>query len=183
MKKKYILIAFLIIILVFVMYKLIEVILFNQEISKLKEYKLKDGEKINIEFKYKKYNYLITNYNDTISSYYNNSILLKIKKKYYLLGSIKKCDMNSFIDNNKIYVHCIGKNGNINRYIINDTKINKDTIKLDYSDTPNISQIHLKIDNIDNKYIYLSSNVKMDDKVKEGNKIRCLMNSKKCKYY
>ena len=100
-----------------------------------------------------------------------------------MLGSIKKCDTNSFIDNNKIYVHCIGKNGNINRYIINDTKINKDTIKLDYSDTPNISQIHLKIDNIDNKYIYLSSNVKMDGKVKEGNKIRCLMNSKKCKYY
>lgn len=183
MNKKFVFIVFASIIILLIFYKIISYFNLNITISKLKEYKLKKNEKIHTKFKYNNYNYAITSYSSNVSVHDNNHILLNHKNKYYLLESIDKCDMNSYIDDNSLYVHCIGYEGNIKKYIINKSSIKSSNIKLDYSDTPNISQLHIVIDNIDNKYIYLSSGVKIDDSIKEGNKVKCSLNSRKCKYY
>ena len=183
MNRKFIFLVIFSIIIFFIFYKIISFIDLNTTISSLKKYKLKKDEKVITHFKYNNYNYAITSYSTNLSNHNNNHILLKLKKKYYLLDTIKKCDMNSYIEDNIMYVHCIGFNGDIDKYTINKTKIKQEKIKLDYSNTPNISQLHIEIDNIDNKYIYLKSNVKVDDSKKKGNKVKCSLNSKKCKYY
>ena len=183
MNRRFIFIVVATLIISFIFYKFVSYLNLNFTLSKLKEYKLKNDEKVNTEFKYNSYDYVITNYSSNVSSHDNNNILLKYKNKYYHLESIDKCDMNSYIFDNILYVHCIGYEGNIKKYIINKSSIKSSNIKLDYTDTPNISQLHIVIDNIDSKYIYLSSSVKIDDSKKEGNKVKCSLNSRKCKYY
>jgi CRISPR/Cas system CMR-associated protein Cmr5 small subunit len=91
--------------------------------------------------------------------------------------------MSYYIKNNEIYIHCIGKKGDILKYTIDDYKLEKDIMELDYKDAPNISQIHILIDGADNDYIYLRSNVKNNDSIKEGEFVKCLLSTKKCEYY
>ena len=161
------LIILLIPVLIVGMYKLIEFIERKNSISNLNNYTFTTNEQIVKEFEYDNNKYIISRYYDSTSSWSHINILLKEKNKYYMLKNIKKCDMvdkgeNLYIKNNIIYIHCIGKIGNIDKYVINDFDIKYDTLKFNYKNTPNISQIHIGIDNVDDDYIYLYSPFKVD---------------------
>ena len=169
-------------IIVYLLALLVTSILKNKE-NNLEKYKLLQQEQITEEFSYNDKTYLLTNYHNNKDTYASNNILYKNKNDYYLVGSINKCDMSYYIDNNNIYVHCIGEKGIITKYTIIKNEIKKELLELDYSATPNISEIHLTIDKVDKEYIYLKSNVKKDESIKEGNSIRCYLNNNKCEYY
>ena len=98
MNRKFIFIVGAALIILFIFYKIISYFNLNITISKLKEYKLKKNEKVHTKFQYNNYNYALTSYSSNASSHDNNHILLNHKNKYYLLESIDKCDMNSYID-------------------------------------------------------------------------------------
>lgn len=115
------------------------------------------------------------------------NLLLKDKNDYYILESIKKCDTdddgsNLYIKDNELYIHCIGKDGVIDKYLINDLNIKKETINFNFKNTPNISQLHMGIDNVDNEYIYLSSPFKVDNTIKDEPKVKCSFKDRKCSY-
>ena len=169
-------------------YKVIKEIHHKKEISKLEKYSIKKTEKIITEFKIKNQNYLIIKYYDQTSSWSHLNILLKEKNNYYKIENINKCDTldngkNIYIKENKIYIHCIGQKGNIIEYKINNTKLSKNIIEFNYDNTSNISQLHMTIDKIDDNYIYLSSSVKINNSIKEGEKVKCSFKENKCSYY
>lgn len=166
-----------------VLFIIIKLVIPNDKLSKLEKYNLLENESIKNEFKIENKKYILTTYYKNDSSYAYNNLLLKNRNDYYLLESINKCDMSYYIKNNEIYVHCIGKKGNILKYTIDDYKLEKDIMELDYKDAPNISQIHITIDGADNDYIYLRSNVKNNDSIKEGEFVKCSLSTKKCEYY
>lgn len=158
----------------------------KNQISKLQQYKILSNEETLKTINIKNKNYLITKYYDDTSSWSHLNIILKITEDYYLLEKIKKCDSsgnNIYIKENKIYIHCIGQKGNILEYEINDFKISKKVRHLNYDNTPNISQIHILIDKVDSEYIYLYSNVKINDLIHEGNKAKCSLKNNICNYY
>jgi len=90
---------------------------------------------------------------------------------------------SSYLKDNVAYIHCIGEKGNIIKYTSHNKKVDKEVLELDYSNTPNISQLHITIDEVDNNYIYLKSAVKVNDSVKDGEYVKCSLSSKKCEYY
>lgn len=90
--------------------------------------------------------------------------------------------MYSYIKNNELYIHCIGKYGDIIKYTLNKKNIKKEILKFNYENTPNISQLHIIIDNIDDEYIYLSSVVKINDNIDEGENVKCSLQTKICIY-
>lgn len=155
----------------------------NNKIDSLEKYELYSKEKIEKHFKYKNKEYILTTYHKEDDTYASNNILLKDGNNYILLDEIKLCDMSYYVLDNNIYVHCIGKEGNILKYTVDGYSIENEVLKLDYSKTPNISQIHINIDKVDNEYIYLKSSVKVDDKIKEGEHVKCSLNNNKCEYY
>ena len=174
-----------IIIIVFILsilgvYQLIKYIDYKNKLDNLDKYTLNSSETIYKEFSYKNSNYVITNYNTNTSSYYSHNILLKDNNKYYILDTLNKCDISDYLDNNEYYIYCIGKKGSIIKYTFNGTSIKKDIINLNYKNTPNTNQIYLTIDNVDNNSIYLNSNMKNDDNIKEGNSIKCNINTRVC---
>ena len=95
----------------------------------------------------------------------------------------KNTDKSSIIKDDVLYVHCIGEEGNILKFTINNGKVGKEVINLNYTNTPNISQLHIQIDDVDEDYIYLKSAVKNNDSIKEGEFVKCLLSSKCCEYY
>ena len=176
-----------IIIIVFILaivciYKLVRYIDYKSKLDNLDKYTLNSSETIYKEFSYKNSNYVITNYNTNTSSYYSHHILFKDNNKYYLLDTLNKCDISDYLDNNEYYIHCIGKKGSIIKYTFNGTSIKKDIINLNYKNTPNTNQIYLTINNVDNSYIYMHSNIKIDESIKEGNSIKCNINTRVCEY-
>ena len=182
MKKIIILIIIIVFILVIIgIYQLINYIDYKSRIDKFNKYSLISDETIYKEFSYKNNDYVITNYNDNKSSYYSHHILFKDNSEYYLLDTLNKCDISDYLDNNEYYVHCIGKKGYIIKYTFNSTSIKKDIINLNYKNTPNTNQRYLTINNVDNSYIYMHSNIKNDDNIKEGNSIKCNINTRVCK--
>jgi len=74
------------------------------------------------------------------------------------------------------------KKGIIDKYLINDLNIEKETLNFNFKDTPNISQPHMGIDKVDQEFIYLSSPFKIDTAIKDDPKVKCSFKSKKCKY-
>ena len=56
-------------------------------------------------------------------------------------------------------------------------------LKFNYDNTPNISQLHMNIDGVDNEYIYLSSPFKVDNTSEENSKVKCSFKDRKCIYY
>lgn len=167
-------------------YSLFAVIDEKSQILKLEKYTLLSTEKISKQFEYESKKYVISSYYDDTSSLGHLNILLKIKDDYYRLEEIKKCDGfddNIYIRDNKIYIHCIGKNGDILEYKISNMSIEKNIRQLNYGNTPNISQIHILIDKVDDEYIYLYSHVKIDDSLSDGNKVRCSLKNNICYYY
>ncbi len=185
--KKLIFIIIFIPLFVIVLYKFIEYIDYNSLLSNIEKYTFKENEKILKKFKYNNQNYIISKYTDKISSWGHLNILLKNNNDYYILKNIKKCDTvdegtNLYIKNNEIYIHCIGK-VIINKYIINNLNIEQENLNFDFKNTPNISQLHMNIDNVDNEYIYLSSPFKKDNTVNDEPRVKCSFNNKKCIYY
>jgi len=179
MKKK--IVRFLICILLFVLIGYIVVIANNSNLKRRK-YTLLPDEEIQNEIIYKNYKYIITKYYDNTTSYSHHNILLKNNNKYYILETLNSCDMNSYIKNNEIYIHCIGKYGDIIKYTLNNKNIKKEILKFSYKNTPNISQLHIIIDKVDDEYIYLSSTVKINDNIAEGETVKCSLKNKICLY-
>lgn len=183
MKKVIIPIIIIVFILVIIgIYQLIKYIDYKSRIDNLNKYSLNSDETIHKEFSYKNNDYVITNYNDNHSSYYSHNILLKDSNKYYLLDTLNKCDISDYLDNNEYYINCIGKKGSIIKYTFNGTSVKKDIINLNYKNTSNTNQRYLTIDNVDNSYIYMHSNMKNDDNIKEGNSIKCNLSTRICEY-
>ena len=92
------------------------------------------------------------------------------KSKYYILEKITNCDISNetaYFKNGSFYIHCIGKKENIIQYELDGINVKKSYLELNYRDVSNISQIHLFVNGIDDKYIYLYSCVKNDDTVLE----------------
>ena len=168
----------IVIVLLLVLFIVIKVITSSNGLEK---YELLKDEIVLKEFTYNKKKYVLTSYYDDKNSYATNNILIKNNKDYYYLGKIDKCDMSYLIDKNNIYVHCIGKEGNILKYDINNLE-ELEILDFDYTNTPNISQIHINIEKVDKKYIYLKSNVKIDENVAEGEHVKCSFKDKKCEY-
>lgn len=159
----------------------------KEKLSKLEEYDFVEYEKQIKSFEYKGKKYLISRYYDDTSSWSHLNILLKYKDKYYRLENITKCDStedgeNIFVDENNIYIHCIGKAGNILKYSINNTTVDKDTLTFNYDNASNISQIHITIDKVDKDYIYLVSLVKNDPSEAKGLRVKCSLSNYVCSY-
>ena len=190
MKKKIIIIISIILLFILFFigsYKLIEFLDFKSSISNLEKHIFLSNEKIVKEFEYNGNDFAISRYYDDSSSWSHLNLFLKYNKEYYVLKNIKKCDTaldisNLYVLNNEIYIHCIGKIGNINKYLINNFSVEEKLLKFSYKETPNISQLHMGIDNIDNNYIYLSS-FRLDNTIKNGERVKCSFQNKKCIYY
>ena len=166
----------------FVTYKVIESYDKKSKIERLDKYKLMEKEKEDIKIDFNGYTYVITKYTDE-KSRINHNILVSYENNYYYIDSLENCDMSSYVKENQVYTHCLGGRGNILKYSFSTVVLNKDYLELNYSTTPNISEIHMTVDKVDNKNnIYLSSNVKVDDSIEEGNKIKCNIETRACKY-
>ncbi len=173
---------------IFAIYKFIEYIDYKSSLSNLTKYKFIENEKIIKSFEYENNSYAISKYYDNSSSWSHLNLLLKDKNNYYILKNITKCDTaddgnNIFVKDNEIYIHCIGKTGNINKYSIDKFNIKEELLQFNYNNTPNISQLHIKIDDIDNNFIYLSSVFKVDNTIKDNPKVKCSFTNKNCVYY
>lgn len=190
MKKKIIIISIIILIPLFsfIMYQLIKTLDYKNSLSGLEEYIFVDNETTIKSLGYDNKNYVISRYYDDSSSWSHLNLLLKNNDTYYVLENIKKCDTvddgsNLYVKDNVIYIHCIGKEGIIDKYLINDFSVEKETINFNFKNTPNISQLHIGIDNVDNEYIYLSSPFKVDITITDEPKVKCSFNDRKCLYY
>ena len=184
MKKKNIIILIILLpLFIFTIYKLIILFKFNN----LENYNFIDNEIVIKEINYNNKNYIISRYYNNSSSWSNLNILLNSNNTYYILKNIEKCDTldngsNIYIKDNEIYIHCIGKEDIINKYTINNLKVNDETIKFNFKNTPNISKLHMIIDNVDSEYIYLSSSFKVDNTIKDEPKVKCSFKDKECNY-
>lgn len=186
MKRKY-LIIILIPLLIFVMYQLIKVLDYKKSLSDLEKYTFVDNEVIIKELEYNGKKYVISRYYNNSSSWSHLNLLLKDNDTYYILKNIKECDTlddgsNLYVKDNTIYIHCIGKEKVIDKYLISDFDVTHETISFNFENTPNISQLHIIIDNVDNKYIYLSSSFKVDNTIKDKPNVKCSFKDKKCVY-
>lgn len=183
MKKDLIIIPILIMLIIspILMYKAIDTLAYNSRKSHLEKYTLKENEQQLKNIKYENQEYILTNYQVEDQSYPNINILFKDKKNYYLLKEIKSCDASVkdksiYIKDNEIYIHCIGKKGNINKYTINEFNILEETLLLNYKNVPAISELHVTIKKVDTNNIYINS---------LGTKAKCSFRnySYKCEYY
>ncbi len=189
MRKKAVLVFIVIILIplfVFTTYKFIEYIAYKSMLSNFEKYTFIEEEKPIKSFEYDSRSYVISKYYDNSSSWSHLNLLLKEKGDYYILESIKKCDSdddgtNLYIKDNELYIHCIGKEGVIDKYLINDLNVYKETINFNFKNTPNISQLHMGIDSVDQENIYLSS-FKLDNTISEGEKVKCSFKDRKCSY-
>ncbi len=181
MKKKILIITF-IILLIFIVVKKIN---YKYTLTSLEKYELVENESIIKKINYNNKEYIISKYYDNTSSWSNLNILLR-DNDYYILKKIKKCDTlddasNLFVNNNEIYIHCIGK-VEIDKYTITNLNVAQEKIKFNFENTPNISQLHMTIDKVGNKYIYLSSPSKVDNTIKDAPKVKCSFKEKMCSY-
>lgn len=161
----------------FGIYQLIEWIVYEQSLSQLSQHDIKENEKIVRTFDYDGFHYMITKYYDDTSSWSHLNLLLQNQGNYYLLKNILRCDTldqgeNLFVKDNQLYIHCIGKSGNIDQYSFDGVEVKHNVLDFDYENTPDISEIHLTIDGVDSDFIYLSAN----------QKIKCYFGDKSCQY-
>ena len=116
----------------------------------------------------------------------NINIVLKDKNNILLMETVKQCDTvdgeGIGIHKNKIYIHCLGTDREIIEFEILKASIFKSTRQLNYEKTPNVSGMHLLIEKADKKYLYLYSNVKKNESIAEGDKIKCSLENNQCIY-
>ena len=190
MKKKILIISLIILISLFgfIMYQFIKSLNYKSSLSSLNKYIFVSNETTIKSLEYDNKNYVISRYYDDSSSWSHLNILLKNNDTYYVLENIKKCDTvddgsNLYVKDNTIYIHCIGKKGIIDKYLINGFSVEKVTINFNFKNTPNISQLHIGIDKVDDENIYLSSPFKVDNTVKDDPSVKCSFKDKNCVYY
>lgn len=190
MKKKILIISLIILIplLSFIMYQIVKYLDYKSSLSSLEKHIFTNNETIITTLEYNNKTYVISRYYDVSSSWSNLNLLLKNNDTYYVLENIKKCDTvdngsNLYVKDNTIYIHCIGKTGVIDKYLLNGIYVEKETIVFNFKNTPNISQFHIGIDKVDDKYIYLSSPFKADNTIKDKPNVKCSFKDKKCIYY
>ena len=177
----------LIVLFTFGIYKGIEYLDYKSSISNLEKYTFSSNEEIVKSFRYDKYNYLLTMYYDDTSSWSHLNLLLIDNKEYYLLKNIQKCDFdvegrNLYLKDNKFYIHCIGKMGDIDKYTLDKINVKKETFNFNYDNASNISQLHITIDKVDDENIYLVSPIDVNGDVKDI-KVKCYLNNNICNYY
>ena len=158
---------------------------YKTKIAELETYTIGKEEATIKKFKLNNYHYLITKLIEKDETTVN--ILLKDKGKTYMLDRVFNCDIldkaeNMYVNKNKIYIHCIGKEREINEFELNGASIYKDLKQLNYEETPNVSGANLIIEKSTKNYIYLYSPVKKNENVEEGNKIKCSLETNKCLY-
>lgn len=161
----------------FGIYQFIDWLIYQESFSQLPIHAITENEKIIRTFDYDGFHYMITKYYDDTSSWSHLNILLQNQDHYYLLQNIMQCDTlnqgeNLYIKDNQLYIHCIGKPGNIDQYSFDGVEVKHNVLNFDYENTPDISEIHLIIDGIDSDFIYLSAN----------QKIKCYLKDKSCQY-
>ncbi len=191
MKKKNLIIVTLLILMflfIFGSYKLIEFLDFKSSISNLEEYNMiPENERLTYkQVTHKKNKYLLVGFKGNNPTYADNVILLEKNSKYYVLEKITNCDIGNetaYFKDGSFYIHCTGRKANIIQYELDNKEVKKSYIELNYKDVPNISQLHLFVNNVDDEYIYLFSYVKNDDTIAEGQKVKCSLENKKCMYY
>ncbi len=190
MKKKILIISVIILISLFsfIIYQLIKYLDYKCSLSSLEKYIFADNEIVIKSLEYNNKNYVISRYYDDSSSWSHLHLLLKSNDNYYILENIKKCDTvddgsNLYVKDNAIYIHCIGSSGIIDKYLLNDFEVVKETLTFNFENTPNISQLHIGIDNVDDNYIYLSSPFKVDNTIKDNPNVKCSFKDKNCVYY
>ncbi len=162
--------------------------LLNNNLVNLEEYKMipENERLVYKDVDYKGNKYILVGFKGNNPTYADNVILLEKSSKYYVLEKIINCDINektAYFKDGSFYIHCIGRKADIIKYELADKKVKKSYIELNYKDVPNISQLHLFVNNIDDKYIYLFSYIKKDDYIDEGQKVKCSLENKKCMYY
>ena len=177
----------LIVLFTFGVYKGIEFLDYKSSISNLEIYKLSSNESIVKSFEKDKYNYLLTMYYDDTSSWSHLNLLLLDNEEHYLLKNIQKCDSsvegrNLYLKDNEIYIHCIGKMGDIDKYTLDKINVKKETFNFNYDNASNISQLHITIDKVDDENIYLFSPIDVNGDVKDI-KVKCSLNNNICNYY
>ena len=168
-----------------VTFRFFESVSFKEQLKELGVYTLEENEMIINQFKNGKRNYALSIIPDRRTNDLN--VLLKNKKKYYLLKNVPSCKIldsrdNIFIMDNKIYVHCDGATGVILQYQVTDGFIGEKEYAFNFDDTPNSDTHALMFDKVDEKNMYLKTN-KIDMSVEEGEKLKCSFKSNKCKYY
>ncbi len=162
--------------------------LFNNNLTYLEQFKMiPENERLTYkEVIYKNNKYLLVGFKGDNPTYPDNVILLEKDSKYYILERIINCDISeetAYFKDGSFYIHCIGRKANIIKYELNNTKVKKSYIELNYKEVPNISQLHLFVNNVDDQYIYLFSYVKNNDSIPEGHRVKCSFEDKKCMYY
>ena len=162
--------------------------LLNNNVTNLEEYKMiPENERLLYKkIDYKNNKYLLVGFKGNNPTYTDNVIILEKNSKYYVLEKIINCDIDeetAYFKDGSFYIHCIGRKADIIKYELDNKNVKKSYIELNYKDVPNISQLHLFVNNIDDKYIYLFSYVKRDDSIDEGQRVKCSLDNKKCMYY
>ncbi len=189
MKKKFFLFSIIVVLFslfVFTFYQLIKFIDYKSSLSHLKKYQLVENEIIIKNFQYQNQNYVISKYYNS-GTWSHLNLLLKYKNTYYILKNIKNCDTiddgsNLYIKENDFYIHCIGKPDIIDKYTVNKFTVEQETMNFNFDNTPNISQLHMLIDAVDDRYIYLSSVFKVDNTIQDPPQVKCSFKDKKCNY-
>lgn len=190
MKKKILIISMIILIplFIFIMYQLIKYLDYKSSVSDLENYEFIDNETIIKSVEHDNKSYVISRYYDDSGSWSHLNLLLKNNDTYYILETIKNCDTvddgyNLYVKDNAIYIHCIGETGIIDKYLLNDFDVEKESMVFNFENTPNISQLHIGIDMVDDNYIYLSSPFKVDNTIDDKPNVKCSFKDKICIYY
>lgn len=149
-------------------------------LSGLEKYNINDKDiEVLSEFKIRRNKYIILKENSD-----KFRLLVQYKKELFLLDSRNNCityNDSILVHNDDIFVHCTGFK-EVDKYTLNNFESVHQSVKFNFDKTPNFSPLHMKIDAIDEKYIYFSS-LKLDGKIKEGEKARCTLDKKFCEYY
>ena len=154
-------------------YRVIELFDNKASVKQLDKYDLIDGEKVLDKFVINNREYVITQYTVEGKDYSQD--------QYYSLEEINECDMNSYLKDNALYVHCIGKKGNILKYTFIDINVDRTELDLNYINTPNIKQENIKIDLVGKDNIYLSSE-KVNGEEELGERVKCSLENNSCSY-
>lgn len=182
--KKVIIIIFITLLFCVGIYNLFAFLDYHSQLSSKEKYSLKEEENIEVQFSYHNKTYMITNYHDDTTAA-GHTILFKDNNTYYKLDDLKNCNFakdNIYINDNQIYIHCIGQKGNIIQYTINNLELEKQVWEFNYQNTPNISQLHIVVDKANDKYIYLSSAFKVDNNDKNEPQVKCSLKNNICEY-
>ncbi len=146
----------------------------------LEKYDINDKDiEVLSEFKIRRNKYIILKENPD-----KFKILVQYKKQLFLLDSRNNCITykdNVLVHNDDIFVHCTGFK-EVDKYTLNNFESVHETVKFNFDKTSNFSPLHMRIDAVDEKYIYFSS-LKLDGKIKEGEKVKCTLDKKFCEYY